>query len=143
MRNDLIQGRTPSERLAVLNAQTRLVEIACVAIGVLLVCSFFGCAVALAPFIPNWHGIPSRFHPDDITPCERGATGCTVAGEVYYSTFDPRVKAHEIEHVRGMRHGAWKVSGAYVCAVVTNSGKTGWQSGQQICRDSSGQFFRR
>ncbi len=84
------------------------------------------------------------YHPDDLKPCARGATGCTLqsgqeAYHVYYSSLDSGVMEHEKEHVCGMRHREpWVPVGGKVCTVVTDGGTTGWKRGDIMCRVDAG-----
>jgi hypothetical protein len=84
------------------------------------------------------------FHPDNLTPCTRGTTACTVQTStssyaVHYSTMDEAVLAHEEEHVCGMRHKEpWVPVAGKACTVVTDPGKTAWKKGDVMCRVDAG-----
>jgi len=84
------------------------------------------------------------FHPDDLKPCNGGASACSVltSGQgynVYYSTMDQSVLGHEEEHVCGMRHKEpWVSVGGKACTVVTEPGNTAWKKGDVMCRVDSG-----
>jgi len=84
------------------------------------------------------------FHPDDLKPCNSGASACSVltSGQgynVYYSTMDQSVLGHEEEHVCGMRHKEpWVSVGGKACTVVTEAGNTAWKKGDVMCRVDSG-----
>lgn len=89
------------------------------------------------------------FHPDNVKPCNGGASACTVrtAGQsgyhVYYSTFDEAVLGHEEEHVCGMRHREpWVSVGGKSCTVVTEGGNTQWKKGDVMCRVDSGPIVK-
>lgn len=97
-----------------------------------------GCAEVPRVYVEN--GVV--MHENDLTPCERGAAGCYVNGEIYYTTFDLQAKDHEILHSKGMQHAAWKMEGQYVCAIVTAQGSTKWTVGTKMCRNSRGEFLK-
>ena len=85
------------------------------------------------------------FHPDDLKPCNGGASACTVkpAAEstynIYYSTLDESVLSHEEEHVCGMRHREpWVMVAGKVCTMVTDGGSTPWAKGDVMCRINAG-----
>lgn len=84
------------------------------------------------------------FHPDDLKPCSRGSTACTVktsgaSYSVHYSTMDEAVLAHEEEHVCGMRHKEpWVTVAGKACTVVTDPGNTAWKKGDVMCRVDAG-----
>jgi hypothetical protein len=85
------------------------------------------------------------FHPDDLKPCNGGASACTVrtgtnaSYQIYYSTLDDGVLGHEEEHVCGMRHREpWVAVAGAVCTVVTEGGNTAWKKGDVMCRMNSG-----
>jgi hypothetical protein len=89
-------------------------------------------------------GMQVTFHPDDLKPCARGATACTLqqgasAYQVYYSTLDEGVMDHEKEHVCGMRHREpWVYVAGKTCTVVTEGGNTHWKKGDVMCRVDAG-----
>ena len=83
------------------------------------------------------------FHPDDLKPCNRGASACAIQTQatynIHYSTLDESVLGHEEEHVCGMRHREpWVPVGGKVCTVVTDGGTTGWKRGDIMCRVDAG-----
>jgi hypothetical protein len=85
------------------------------------------------------------FHPDDLKPCNGGASACTVkpaieaSYHVYYSTLDESVLGHEEEHVCGMRHREpWVTVAGKICTVVTEGGTTSWRKGDVMCRINAG-----
>ena len=103
-----------------------------------------GCATINCP--PTYKEGNVTYHPDDLSACEHGASGCTVWGKdvinVYYSTFYPSTLEHERDHVNGMMHGPWVRKGDHNCAQVTVAGKTKWRVGEWICRDARGEFMK-
>ena len=85
------------------------------------------------------------FHPDDLKPCNGGASACTLKSasassyHVYYSTIDEAVLGHEEEHVCGMRHREpWVTVAGKICTVVTEGGHTAWKKGDVMCRIDTG-----
>ena len=84
------------------------------------------------------------FHPDNLKPCNAGASACAVKTsastyDIYYSTMDETVLGHEQEHVCGMRHREpWVMVSGKVCTVVTEGGNTQWQKGDVMCRVDAG-----
>lgn len=136
----LIQGRTPQERATHL----RMAEIVYGALCLLLfVCMVGGCVAPGPVRVETIAGHEVRFHPDDLAPCERGASACatftsTAGWHIYYSSLDPAVLPHEIDHVRGLRHREWVVVAGKVCAVVTEGGETGYKKGDVLCRVDAG-----
>lgn len=78
---------------------------------------------------------------DQRCPLDNGksAGGCHIkVGEnldvIYYPFGDSWARRHELEHVAGMRHGAWIPYGHLDCATVTIPGATAWKYGDEICR---------
>ena len=88
------------------------------------------------------------YHPDDLKPCARGATGCTLqsgqeAYHVYYSSLDSGVMEHEKEHVCGMRHREpWVNVSGNACTEVLEGGGTAWKKGDIMCRLNAGSPVR-
>jgi len=84
------------------------------------------------------------FHPNDLKPCNGGASACAVkvSGSdyhIHYSTLDEGVLEHEQEHVCGMRHREpWVYVAGKACTVVTEGGTTGWKKGDVMCRVDAG-----
>jgi hypothetical protein len=84
------------------------------------------------------------FHPDDLKPCNGGASACAIkTGEtsyhIHYSTMDESVLGHEQEHVCGMRHREpWVFVAGKICTVVTEGGSTSWKKGDVMCRVDAG-----
>jgi hypothetical protein len=90
-------------------------------------------------------GQKATFHPDDLKPCNGGASACTLkpateaSYHVYYSTLDESVLGHEEEHVCGMRHREpWVTVAGKICTVVTEGGNTSWRKGDVMCRINAG-----
>jgi len=85
-----------------------------------------------------------KFHPDDLKPCNGGASACALrAGDgyyhIHYSTMDESVLGHEQEHVCGMRHREpWVSVAGKICTVVTEGGTTMWKKGDVMCRVDAG-----
>jgi hypothetical protein len=106
--------------------------------ALLLLLSLVGCA---SPRVYVEDSV--TYHENDLSPCERGASGCTIGKHVYYSSLHPQTKAHEQEHaIGGMLHGPWITRSAHPCAMVHTAGTTQWKAGNWICRNERGDFYR-
>ena len=71
--------------------------------------------------------------------------GCATLQPIYvifYPRDDRNARQHEMEHVQGMRHGPWQPHGKWVCARVTNAGRSDWPPGGLLCRGDDGRYFR-
>ena len=109
-----------------------------------------GCATASedAPLTmqpgPNGNVVPvlelNQDCPRSIAP-EPNA-GCYVPEGIrviFNPTRDADQRAHEFDHVAGMKHGPWANS----CATILAGGYTRWRVGNQICRAVNGAYFQR
>jgi|SRR3990167_100238 len=67
-------------------------------------------------------------------PCPYGnAQGCYLGVPAIFYV-DAWHREHELDHHRGMIHGAWVYDGRQHCAVVTFGGRSRWKTGEEICR---------
>lgn len=84
------------------------------------------------------------YHLNDTSPCERGASACTIGNQIYYSELDLAALPHEEMHARDhMTHGPWKAVGSEVCARIESQGNTSLIAGTFLCRRTDGTFVTR
>lgn len=83
-------------------------------------------------------------HPG--VPCPiMDAPGCYLPDTqqlYYYPTGDMIQRAHEFEHVDGMRHTPWETRGPDQCATITAQGTTKWRVGDLICMVPGEQYVK-
>ena len=85
--------------------------------------------------IPVWN-LPHQRCP---LPVPEGYASMVVA--IVGHGDDPQVRAHELEHVAGLRHSSWERWGVGMCARITQAGRTNWTVGRLMCRRDSGDYF--
>lgn len=114
------------------------------AAALLLVLSLSACVSPGAIYQSTVCGHQVTYYPDDLKPCARGSSACTLqlgpnSYDVHYSTLDTSLLDHEREHICGMRHREpWINIAGHSCTEVTAGGVTGWNKGDVMCRVDSG-----
>ena len=98
------------------------------------------CAAPPAPYAGQVCGRAVVYHPDDLSRCIGDASACTEgARDIYYSTRETAVLAHEEEHICGMVHREpWVALPGKNCTTVTDGGSTSWRAGDVMCRLDAG-----
>lgn len=141
-RSDLGQGRDDNQKLAAEKGARIIFKLIGIALLVLFIAGVVvmsGCAQVR---VYERDGV--SYHENDTSPCERGASACTVGKDIYYSELDPAALSHEEMHARGgMRHGPWKPVGSEVCARIEYQGSTTLIAGTFLCRKADGSFVTR
>ena len=97
------------------------------------------------------HGDPVQVLEMAGTECpdvfDKGVSGgCATLQPIYvifYPRDDENARNHELEHVQGMRHTMpWQAYGNRSCVRVTATGRSTWNVGDLICRESNGGYSR-
>jgi hypothetical protein len=91
------------------------------------------------------HECPSIMSGDAPAGSAGGCATLKPTYVIFYPRGDMNARAHELEHVAGMRHGPWVQAHAdsLPCAVVTDGGRgTPWKAGDVLCRDRDGKYSR-
>lgn len=79
----------------------------------------------------------------DVRCEEEGSGGCYFQHVIAGYGEDMKARKHELDHVAGMRHGAWiKRGNGDNCAEITVQGHTQWKAGNLLCRGSDNDYYQ-
>ena len=75
--------------------------------------------------------------------CPEDYGGCYYQHVIAGYGDDMKARAHELDHVAGMKHGYWLPAGnGDKCAEILIQGHTQWRVGNLLCRRSDGDYYQ-
>ncbi len=106
---------------------------------VLLALALAGCGTQ-APFVTVEGGYTVLHVPtvDGTKVCTGPSCFAKIDFVIFYQ--DEHDKEHELDHVRGLRHGPWMRMSGKNCATVSDGGTTHFKTGGYICRANGGYY---